>query len=217
MDHHHRLNDHANKLDKLNTGYVSNDENIREACRNIVDRYTTQEQSRALDEKIDLVNAQVQALMSAIASMNIPVTIDAQPTEFHNVGNPRNSDPQQPADTDAPSLDPWAQSAEAARARASQPTQAAPSAWVPSQTAPSAPAVRSPFVDDETRDVPTAPGLPRGWDRHTAEPFTPAHRPARGDGFVPPGANPHTRVRYMGTQRLSIVKMKASANLTGRP
>lgn len=81
-----------------------------------------------------------------------------------------------------------------------------PVAWTsshPSQAAPPAPAAQSPFVDSATRDVPTAPtGLPRGWNQQQAEPFTtppPApHRPAQGDGFVQPGASPHTRVQYMG-------------------
>ena len=41
VDHGNRLNDYANKLDKLNTGYINNDANLREACKNIVDRYTT--------------------------------------------------------------------------------------------------------------------------------------------------------------------------------
>lgn len=78
VDHGNRHNDYASKLDKLNMGYIGNDANLREACRNIVDRYTAQEQSRALDEKVDLINAQVQAIMSAVASMNIPVmTTDA--------------------------------------------------------------------------------------------------------------------------------------------
>ena len=39
VDHSNRLNDFANKLDKLNKGYIDNDANLREACRNIVDRY----------------------------------------------------------------------------------------------------------------------------------------------------------------------------------
>ena len=67
VDHGNRLNEYANKLDKLNTSYIDNNANLREACCDIVDRYETQEQARALDEKIDLINAQVQAIMSAVA------------------------------------------------------------------------------------------------------------------------------------------------------
>ena len=65
VDHGNRLNDYANKLDKLNTGYINNDANLREACKNIVDRYTTLEQYKALDEKAELINAQVQAINPA--------------------------------------------------------------------------------------------------------------------------------------------------------
>ena len=161
--------------------------------------------------------------------MNGPVTTavsSMQPTEFHNVGTPRNSDKQPPAqppaDTAAQPLDPWAQSADAARARASQPTQAAPSAWTSSHpAAPPAPAAQPPFVDSVTQDDPTAPtGLPRGWNQHPAEPFTtppPAQpMPAQGGGFVPPGANLTQECNTWGTQRLSIVKMNASANSTAR-
>ena len=136
-------------------------------------------------------------------------------TEFHNVGTSRNSGTQQQQpqqQTAAPPLDPWAQAADEARARASQPTQsqhAAPAA---------APAAQSPFVDSAPRDAPTAPsGLPNGWNQQPAEPFTPPNRPTQGNGFVPPGANPHTRVQYMGTQRPSTARMRASANSTGRP
>ena len=111
VDHSNRLNDYANKLDKLNKGYIDNGANLREACKNIVDRYTTFEQSKALDEKSEHINAQVQAIMSSIASMNIPLSVDAPQPEFHNVGTPRNSDQQHPPE------DAWAQYADAARAR----------------------------------------------------------------------------------------------------
>ena len=113
-----------------------------------MDRYTTQEQSRALDEKTELINAQIQAVMSAVASMNGPVIpiVEPQPaTEFHNVGTPRNSDQQHPPE------DAWAQYADAARARASQPTQASSR-----PAAPPAPAAQSPFVDPVARDIPAA-------------------------------------------------------------
>ena len=73
VDDSNRLNDHANKLDALNTNLKKQHENLCEACRNIVSTYETKEQSRLMNEKMDMINAQLQALMSAVASMGVDV------------------------------------------------------------------------------------------------------------------------------------------------
>ena len=101
IEHNNRINDHANKLERLNTGCTDNDKHLREVCANVVDRYFTLEQARTMDEKVDLISAQIQAVMSAVASTSRPIMTairhgSTEPaTEFHNVSTPRNSDPQQ--------------------------------------------------------------------------------------------------------------------------
>ena len=113
-----RINDHANKLNTINTTVNNHFENLCEACRNIVSTYETKEQTWLINEKADLINAQLQALMSAVASLgaNVPetMTVPVNVPEV-NISTPQNQ-PQQPADVPEQPLDPWAIAVQAARA-----------------------------------------------------------------------------------------------------
>ena len=183
-----RLNDHANKLDALNANQKQQHENLCEACRNIVSTYETKEQSRLMNEKMDMINAQLQALMSAVASMGVDVPTSQDVPEVH-IGTPQNlPQPQQPAEVPAQPLDPWAIAAEAARVQTGQagPTRTAQPSGP--RAAPSAP----PQAWADAQD-PTSPFL------QTPQPARPPQA-AGQHGFVPPSASPHTRIQYMGDQ-----------------
>lgn len=139
-----RIHEHPNNIGIINNTVTTSFSNLCEGCRAVVATYETKEAAAALDAEVDAVNAQVQAVMTAVASYGL-VNLPKDPNEF-DVATPVHADDKQTAEVPG---DPWQKAAEKAR----------------NQTGQSAKAHSSPFV--RTRATAAHPAA-RTWDQQNS-------------------------------------------------
>ena len=169
-----RINEHSNKMESINNTVTSHYDNLCEACRSVVATYETKEAAAALDAKVDAINHQLQAVMTAVASYGRAVP-DTSAQEF-DVSTPVFADRDRTQDVPG---DPWEKAAEGARMRAGQ----------------SANTRSSPFAQARTEAPHPAAGV---WGPAEQSPFTPPQQPQR---IAPPAASMNQgKIHYMGDQ-----------------
>ena len=181
-----RVNDMANTLSDTMTKSRTTENNLLEACGNIIDRFqsksTHSDDMRAVDGDIGMLRAKLRDLENAVASAVLvdtpaPPQQPKQTAQVFNVSTPSNSHAQP---------DPWQQYRDGAHAQAPPPNN------------PGSPGSFGPDANDYTRaqaSGPQYPEVPAGWTQDPNSIFGPLPH-SGAPGMPQPGQPPCPQQRY---------------------